>query len=211
MRPLLERLMMALVMLALSFQGASGAMQRLMPAHYHAAPALNDGIRRVMLAKPDPHTLIPDEVTGVRFAHSRPRALEDHHEHEHEHDQVRPCDHDCERPFTPDHDTHPDSPALATGPANHGSVDDASHVVGHAHSTVLAHRHDIRGADVVLVAEEVDTPASALRPHGPEGLWSLLPDRRVFAVARAQGSLPAFESVTHRVLGNSAPRRPPRV
>lgn len=210
MRPLLERLMVVLVMLAFSFQGASGAMQRLlMPAHYHAAPALNEDTRLVRLAKPDPRAWIHDEVIGVRFAHSRPRALEDHHEHEH--DQVRLCDHDCGRPSTPDHGTHPHSPALATGHANHEPVHDASHVAVHAHATVRAHRHDVGGANVVLVAEDVDTPASALRQHGLEGLWSLLPDRGVFAVASAQGSLPAFESVTHRVLANSAPRRPPRV
>ncbi len=207
MKPVLQRLMVVLVIVAFSFQGASGAMQRLlMPAHYHAAPAVENTTAVVPTAWSDPHA--HEEVSRDLEAHGGPGHLQDHHGREHEEDRL--CDPNCERPPRADPATHPRLTALATGHASHVDVDSATHVPVHAHASVRAHRHDHGGGDVVLVAEEVETPASALRQHGLEGLWSLLPERVVLAVAATQDPVPTFALVMHRALARSAPRRPPR-
>jgi len=214
MKPLLHRLMVVVVIVAFSFQGASGAMQRLlMPAHYHAVPELDHDTSLVLLAMSDPDA--HEEASPELPAHGGPTHLEENHGHKHYPDPL--CDHQCERPSHRDPATHQHPPALAGGHTDHVDAEDARAVDlhalahAHAHAAVLAHRHDRGRQDVVAVAEEVDMPASALRQHGLDGFWSLLPERMVFAVATAQDSVPAFESAPHRALANTAPRRPPRL
>jgi len=204
MKHLVLRMMVVLVIVAFSLQGASGAMQRLwMPAHYHALPALPETTHMTALAIHELHALVAGEVSHERLAAGRRNGSAHHLEQHHHRD----------RPSRPNPATHSPSPAPTIGNAKHMDMGGAGHVdADHAHAAVRTHHHDRSKSDVVLVAEEgQDGPATPLAQRsGLDGFWSLLPDRIVLALATARERVPAFAPVVHRPATRSAPERPPR-
>ncbi len=208
-----KRVMVAVIFVALSFQGASVAVQRLwMPAHYHVLPALPDDTVLEAQETPGPQPLVAGETSRDPMEHAG-RGRSDHgHGHEHGHDQDHGHHHASPSPHPPGSLAPAPAPAIVTteqaevGVAGH---QDARHA--HTHAGVRSHRHDRLEPGLVVVAEEGDLPATALVQRGLDGFWSLLPGRIVVTGAAPRDPLPAFTSVKRRLLASSAPERPPRV